>query len=276
LGVTLTGWPLEVTARTGLPAATVRSLAALSFSFDVPLREVPYRLARRTTVARGLAALSRATPLEAAAVTTTGELEVEAYLAPNVRLQPERLACKRLTLASRPEDLERAALKEPPAKRRVVPASDQVALSRTRGGPATLKVRWADGYLPLERVSQHKGWMRVRARWDDGARLQGYIEAAAASARIGLGRPGGRAQAERSCSRRFGYAYFGPATLQSGKTLHTRAGGPVWATAREPARMVVLGKSGRWIRVMEIEGLRPAEGCFHERAWVLREDLVYP
>jgi len=274
--------PFELTIEGALVAATIDDAEVarldvqepLAFTASVPRAALVLRPRRAMWLAEGRVGVGARTRLDVG-----GALGDEALVTPSVlgaeALSPVRAPCGSLTFSD--PVAEPPQLSHPRPSRRYLMAGAEVALftsARRDGEP--LVVRGAGADIVFERLARRHDSARVRARWDDGTTLEGWLDATAITpfphelaqtmGGVGFG----------MCGMAISADYHGPALLRPGARVHVAPDGPAWAVATRAQQVVVIGSSG-WVTLSEVPGFVGSPGCVPlEHAYVRAEDLRYP
>jgi hypothetical protein len=260
---------VDVWLREGASDARVEVLSPLQFSTSHSVAEIPLRVAREVDLFEGSLRLGRgARPQIRHARDDRVEVGFDQSLA--LRVEPEpRLSCADLTLASRGESRHSRAWRQwPDGARFVGVGPGLVRVAPTQTAPPMLSVEYAG---PLEWVEERAGRVRVRARWEKGSLLDGWV-------------PADRVRSEYERPRFLTDGYSAGAGcqdvtpervhVQRGVAVASRPNGPVWArfaTDTDAQTKPELQVDG-WVPVTSVDGIR-LDSC-SEHAWVPSSDVV--
>lgn len=125
---------------------------------------------------------------------------------------------------------------------------------------------------PLEVLARRGEWVKLRATWSNGARLQGWARSElfsfTATPRL-EGHMSGNLIGHGACGRshqRVPNRFL----LKPNAPIHASANGAIWAhaTATTEVKAFSLSRSDGWLQIAEVRGFPKGHCADHERFWV--------
>ena len=186
--VSIHGWPAQVELYAGAKVAKVKVNGVLAFKAAVRLQDLRLGVPKGTKLADGRVKAGADTRLSVVSVDGKGKLRVRAHLTSGVSVGPFPVDCGDLSLAL---PAGSPKLKRPGRRKVEAPNRTFPLLSRPKQGGEVMTVRRSDSnvVLMLSIVGTKKGvrrpsspwtrrspqgWLKLRARWSDGAELRGW------------------------------------------------------------------------------------------------------
>ncbi len=271
--------PIALKPTAGQTSGALKVLGPLHFTTPHKLASLSFRVAKRTVL------LDRRLVLEKGLIPVFTETRADLkYRQGSIILTlplreldtaTQNIPCDALTIAEQANEYFYPPNLLPSKTKYVVEPKNRIPLYSSRKEEAPLWVRF-DGWFSV--VAQKQGWIRLRATWSDGSRLQGWVPRHLLQLeRNRLADPlllGAAGMGIEGCA--WGHT---PKRIQihlrPNTPIRTGPGGATWAHASRAVKAVAFpARPDGWIRVATLRGI-PRNSCMpHERIWVHQRDLV--
>lgn len=259
--------------------------APLRFAATLRTSQLGARFEKRTSIAGGRIIVARGLvpgfpqveAEEFKASTEAGEIPVHLPLV-GLRIdKPLSLPCAALDISHHRDTFQRPAIELPSASVRHVDTREPIELYERRERVDPLKIRFNAALLV---VAERDQWVKLRATWDDGSILQGWVPKSQLKLRRGV--------PENRLSTLGGLEGFGlcggghrRATtkfkIHSHAPIHESAAGEIWAHTAGTITVEAfpLARPDGWIQIAKVEGL-PVQSCsVHSRIWVHAKHILW-
>lgn len=258
----------------GTKSATLLVEGPLRFATEHPWSELDVAVGKRVSIQFGMLTLPRGLRPSLTTVEdqpeTRDAIEVRLPLwglAPSV---PLLMPCTMLTIAKeRSWSTEDTLQHIPEGAYLHAKTSEAFTLFPYPGSTNGWSLRFRG---PLEVVTRKGSWVKLRAKWEGGARLQGWARAASFDIQKDDGGPGGTAGGTLgfgTCGRSHRRMPT-PYVLKANAPIHTGPKGAIWAHTAGviQVKAFALSRSDGWLQIAEVDGLPPKACSDHDKIWV--------